>query len=148
MASSTYSFKDVQAAITGPGGVINLGSGSGAAEEGLAIDSSTEIDNMLIGADGLGQHSLSADRSGRVTVRLLKTSPTNALLSLMFNFQTSSAAQHGQNTITIVDSNRGDVITCTQVAFAKAPSIAYGKEAGMLEWDFTAVQINRTLGGL
>jgi hypothetical protein len=148
MASITYSFKDVQCAITGPGGVINLGAGAGPADEGITFESSGDIDTMTIGADGSGMHSLSADKSGRVIVRLLKTSPTNALLSLMYAFQTSSAAQHGQNTIALVDSNRGDAVTCRQVAFAKAPPLAYGKEAGILEWDFNAVQIDRALGGL
>jgi hypothetical protein len=146
MASLTYSFKDVQCAITGPGGVITLS--NGAADEGISIESSADIDTMVIGADGTGMHSLSADKSGHVTVRLLKTSPTNALLSLMYAFQTSSAAQHGQNTIALVDSNRGDVVTCKQVAFAKAPPLMYGKDAGTNEWHFNAVQIDRTLGGL
>lgn len=144
--STTYSFKDVQAAITGPGGVINLGDGSGASDEGITIDPSADVDIMTMGADGSGQHSLVADKSGRLVVRLLKTSPTNALLSAMLAFQRSSAAQHGQNTITIVDSNRGDVITARQAAFAKQPPLQYGKEAGMVEWEFNAVQIDVTLG--
>lgn len=144
--SQTYSFLDVVAAITGPGGVINLGAGAGLAEEGIQIDPTGEINSMQVGADGEGQHSLHADKSGRIVVRLLKTSPTNALLMAMYNFQTGSAAQHGQNTITVVDTNRGDGITARQVAFTKAPSLSYGREAGMNEWEFSAVKIDRGLG--
>lgn len=146
---TTYSFKDVKAAIVGPGGAFGLGDGAGTAEEGITVDASADLDTMTIGADGSGQHSLSADKSGRVTVRLLKTSPTNALLSAMVAFQRSGGgATHGQNTITITDLNRGDVITCRQVAFAKIPSLTYAKEAGIVEWDFNAIQIDQTLGGL
>jgi hypothetical protein len=142
----TYSFLDVHAAIVGPGGFINLGASAGIAEEGVSIDPSGEIDTMTIGADGSGMHSLSADRSGKVTVRLLKTSPTNALLMLMYNFQTSAGAQHGQNTITLADMNRGDVVTCKQAAFAKAPNLQYAKIGGLVEWEFNAVEITRALG--
>jgi len=82
-----------------------------------------------------------------IVVRLLKTSPVNSLLSALFAFQRSEGSVHGQNTIVINDSNRGDVITCRQVAFSKAPPLQYGKEAGLIEWDFTAVKIDITLAG-
>ncbi len=144
--SQTYSFLDVKAAIVGPGGGFSLGSGAGNAEEGISITPTGDIGGMLIGADGSGQHSLYADKSGRVVVRLLKTSPVNQLLSAMYAFQTASGAAYGQNTITINDSQRGDVITCGQVAFAKAPDLTYAKEGGTNEWEFNAVRIERTLG--
>lgn len=148
MAQLTYSFLSIVAGLVGPGGIVNLGQGAGASEEGITVDPSGDIDSMTIGSDGGGMHTLHADKSGRVMVRILKTSPTNAQLSAMYAFQTSSASQHGQNTITIVDSTRGDVITCRQCAFAKAPTIVYAKEGPALEWSFNAVQIDRTLGGL
>lgn len=143
---SVYSFKNVQAAISGPGGSINLGEGSGSSDEGIAITPSNEISTMQVGADGFGQHSLHADQSGKVVVRLLKTSPTNQLLSAMYNAQTGNAASHGQNTVTIVDTLRGDNVACTQVAFSRAPNLSYGKEAGLVEWEFMAVKIIRTIG--
>lgn len=142
----TYSFLDVVAAISGPGGAINLAAGAGVADEGLSVDPTSEINSMQIGADGSGQHSLHGDKSGRIVVRLLKTSPTNALLMAMYNFQTASAATHGQNTIVLTDTNRGDAVTARQVAFTKAPPLNYGKEAGLVEWEFSAVQIDRGLG--
>jgi hypothetical protein len=145
MASKVYSFLDVQAAIAGPGGVFNIGNGSGAAEEGISISPTSEINTMMVGADGSGQHSLHADKSGRIIVRLLKTSPTNGQLMAMYNIQTASAAAHGQNTITINDVNRGEVITARQVAFGKAPDLSYGKAAGVNEWEFHAVAIDRGL---
>ena len=39
-----------------------------------------------------GMHSLHADKSGTITVNLLKTSPTNAKLSVMYNAQSLSSA--------------------------------------------------------
>ncbi len=148
MPSNSYSFKDVKAAISGPGGVITLGDGSGAAEEGITIEPTGEIDTMQIGADGKGQHSLSSDKSGRLTVRVLKTSPVNALLAAMLAFQRSGSSTWGQNTISLVDLARGDIVTCQQCAFASWPSLTYAKEAGTNEWVFNSIIIDPTLGGL
>src|ERR1700760_4891471 len=111
--SVTYSFKDVVASITGPGGSFALGNGSGAAEEGITVEPTEDINTMTIGADGSGMHSLHADQSGMITVVLLKNSPTNALLQALYNFQTSSSASHGQNTITISNTASGDAMNCT-----------------------------------
>jgi len=142
--SDTYSFLDVNAAISGPGGVINLAAGAGVADEGITFAPAGDISSMTVGADGEGMHSLHADKSGRVTVRLLKTSPVNGLLATMYAFQTATPTAHGQNTIVLSD-NRGDLLTARQVAFVRAPTLTYGKEAGMNEWEFDAVRIDRGL---
>lgn len=143
---STYSFLDVTATLVGPGGVISLGSGAGVSEEGISIEPTGEMGTMMIGADGSGQHSLSGDKSGRIVVRVLKTSPVNAKLNAMSQFQRASAEAYGQNTLVITDTSRGDVVTCRQVAFAKVPSLTFAREAGMNEWEFNAVIIDPALG--
>lgn len=144
--SNTYSFLDVNASIVGPGGGFSLGQGAGVSEEGISTAASENINGMHIGAGGDGMHSLHADKSGKVTVRLLKTSPTNQLLSAMYAFQTASGSAHGQNTIVIVDKSRGDVITCSQCAFSKRPDITYAKDGGTVEWVFDSIRIEMTLG--
>lgn len=142
----TYSFLDVQAAITGPGAAFSLGAGSGNSKEGITVEPTTAINAMTIGADGSGMHSLIADKSGKIRCRYLKTSPINAMLSAALAFQRTSGANHGQNTITIVNSTTGDTITCQQVAFAKVPTISYETEGGMNEWEFEAAIIDVALG--
>lgn len=148
MATNTYSFLDVAATLVGPGGTISLGAGSGAAEEGIDVSPAGDLDTMQVGADGTGQHTLHADKSGRITVRLLKTSPVNGLLSAMLALQRTAASLHGQNTIVVNNLSNGDVITARQVAFAKVPSLGFGKEAGVVEWEFNAVAIDAILGGV
>lgn len=144
--SNVYSFLDCNASIIGPGGAFALGSGSGAAEEGITTAPTGDLNGMLIGADGSGQHSLYADKSGQVTLTLLKTSPTNQLLSALLAFQRASGATHGQNTIVINDKSRGDVITCTQCAFKRVPDLKYAKDGGTVQWIFDAIRIEMTLG--
>ena len=83
----TYSFLDVQAAISGPGGNFPLaGDESGNSEEGITIEPTGDKNIMTVGADGSVMHSLKGDRSGTVTVRLLKTSTINAALQALYNF--------------------------------------------------------------
>lgn len=143
---STYSFQDVTATIVGVGGAINLASGAAVSEEGITIESVQDKNVMTIGADGSGMHSLVADESSTVTIRLLKTSPVNAQLQLMYNLQTQSSLTHGKNVITVRDVSRGDAIVLTGVAFKKRPTVTYAKEGGMNEWTFDAAKTTQILG--
>ena len=144
---STYSFLDVQAALVGPGGAVNLGQGAAVSDEGIDVEAEGDINTMTIGADGTPMHSLHANKGGHFTVRLLKTSPVNKQLAQMYAVQTAASATHGQNTLSISNNKSGDVITCQVVAFKKAAKIEYKKEGGFNEWAFDAGIISRTLGG-
>lgn len=143
---ASYSFLDCAASIAGPGGGFQLGNGSGNAEEGITTAMMEDKNTMTIGADGSVMHSLHAGKGGTVTVRLIKTSPVNAQLSEMYNFQAKSSASWGQNTITIRDMARGDTITCQLCAFKKHPDVAYAKDGNIHEWAFDAGVIDHQLG--
>lgn len=143
---SSYSFRNVVASISGFGGVIALGNGSGVAEEGISVVPVGDKNTMTLGADGSGMHSMVVDDASTVTVRLLKTSPVNFLLQAMMAQQSVSGVGWGENTITVSDVQRGDVITCFQCAFKKAPDLNFAKEGGIVEWAFDAVKTIRVLG--
>ncbi len=143
---ATYSFQDVVAAIVGVGGAINLASGAAAAEEGITIEAVEDKNIMTVGADGSGMHSLVANESSTVTICLLKTSPVNAQLMLMYNLQTKSSLGHGKNVITVRDVVRGDAIVLTNAAFKKRPAATYAKEGGKMEWTFDAIKTTQILG--
>jgi hypothetical protein len=81
-----------------------------------------------------------------VTVRLLKTSPINALLMAAYDLQSASSALWGQNIITITNTGQGDATIIQACAFKKKPQITYAKEAGMYEWTFDGIQANTVLG--
>ena len=144
--SNTYSFLNVQATIVGPGGAFNIGQGAGISEEGITIERANDKGTMTIGADGTGMHSLHADKSGTLTVRLLKTSQQNAKLMAMYDLQTASSTLYGQNVITVTDTGSGDSTGCRGVGFKKAPTITYAKEGQMMEWAFNAIAIDSVLG--
>lgn len=143
---STYSFLTVQASIAGPGGNFSLGNSAGAAEEGISVVMTEEKNTMTVGADGAVMQSLHGGNSGTVTARLLKTSPVNALLTSMYNAQKGNPGNWGNNVIRIGDTYRGDVITCSICAFAKAPDLTYAKDGGLVEWIWHAGKVDELLG--
>lgn len=143
---STYSFLNISCAVAGPGLAANLGAGASVSEEGITIEAVEDKNQMTIGADGKGQHSLLATDAAKITVRLLKTSPINALLMAAFDAQSISSALWGQNVFTIVDSARGDTTIAQSCAFTKKPAINYKKEGDLLEWVFDCISATTILG--
>ncbi len=146
MTSYTYSFASVMATLSGPGGSISLGNGAGTADEGITVEPTEDVGTMTTGSDGTPMHSLHAARPGRATVRLLKTSPTNALLSQLFAQQTSNPANHGRNTIVVSDIARGDLVTCSFSGFARHAPITWAKDANFNEWSFNVGRVIFNLG--
>ena len=141
-----YSFQDVVAKITGPTGSADLATGAAPSDEGISFEMTGDKNTMTTGADGTVMHSLHAEKSGRVIVRLLKTSPVNALLQAMYDAQTATAALHGQNVILCQQKASGDVTTARQCAFKRKPPLAYQKEANTVEWEWDAGLIDSVLG--
>jgi hypothetical protein len=141
-----YSFLNVNAVLAGPGGILNLANGAAVAEEGITIEPVGDKNQMTIGADGKGQHSLIASDAVSVTIRLLKTSPMNAALMIMYDTQSVSSALWGINVLTITDTGRNDYTVVQGVAFKKKPTITYAQDGGMMEWTFDGIQGNTLLG--
>lgn len=143
----TYSFLDVSATIAGPTGVATIGQGSAnAKEEGISVEYANPRNAMTVGADGEGMHTLKADKSGTVTIRLLYTSPVNATLMAMANAQFLSSSAHGNNVITIRNKGNEDVIVCRNVAFTNIPNRSFGEDVGLMEWVFHALKIDNLTG--
>lgn len=141
-----YSFQDVQASIVGPGGAFPLGSSEAIANEGITFAFVGNRNTMTAGAGVEVMHSLHAARPAIVTVRLLKTSLVNALLSAMFDLQQASSALWGLNTLVVSDIARGDVASAWQAAFQKFPDNTWATEGNTLEWMFDAGRAFELLG--
>ena len=141
-----YSFLNIGCTVVGPGGILNLAAGAAVAEEGITIEAVEDKNVMNIGADGKGMHSLIASDAVSITIRLLKTSPLNAALMVMYNLQSVSSALWGQNVFTVVDSARNDYTVIQAAAFKRKPVLVYAKEGGIMEWAFDGISGNSILG--
>lgn len=144
--SGTYSFKDVQVSIVGPGGAFSLGSGEGVAEEGVVIALANDKDTMTEGIDGEVMHTMRAGNSGTITVTLLQTSPRNQALMALYNAQRLDSRLWGKNVITVSQSAAGDIVTAVQCAFKKVPDISYVTAGGKCAWAFNCGHIDEMLG--
>ena len=143
---NTYSFIDVSASLTGPTGSIDLGYGSANSEEGIMVAMTEAKNTMTVGADGEVMHSLHAGKSGTITVTLLKTSPVNKKLSLMYNAQSQSSATWGNNVIVVRNKASGDITTARSCAFQKQPDHANAKVGNTVSWVFDCGKIDQLLG--
>ncbi len=145
--ATTYSFLDCVCTLTDiNGNSISLGYGSGVSAEGLTVEMVADKDILTIGADGTPMHSLIASNAATILVRLLKTSPINNQLSVMYNTQKNNPAVWGQNVMSVRDILQGDVLTAEVVAFSRQPVITYAENAGMNEWRFLCGTLTELLG--
>lgn len=142
--AETYSFLSVSASIVGPNGSFSLSEGN--TEGGISSAKSGPKNSKTVGADGSVMNSLHADESGTITVRLLKTSITNALLQTMYDADRSDPSTWGRNQIKLRDVNRGDEVTAVGCAFQKFADVTWDKEGPALEWVFDAAKITTVLG--
>jgi hypothetical protein len=143
---ATYSFLDVNVAITDPAGSFSISPGGGIAEEGVTIALEGDKTSIVWGCDGTPMTSLHAAQGGTVSVRLQKTSPTNALMSSLYNQTTTSSANCGNSTITVRNPTRGDTIVCVQCSIRKFPDNVNAKDGGMNDWVFNSGIISPILG--
>jgi hypothetical protein len=143
---ATYSFMDVAASLTGPTGSIDLGYGSANSEEGITVTMTEAKNTMTIGADGEVMHSLHAGKSASITVTLLKTSPVNKKLSLMYNAQSLSSALWGNNVIVVRNHSSGDITTARAAAFQRQPDHANAKVGTTVSWVFDCGKVDQILG--
>jgi len=137
---------DITASFIGPGVAFDLGSGSGNSEEGITVAQSGAKNSMTLGIDGKGMNSLLPNKSGQITINLLRTSPLNKKLSLAYNAQSQSPATWGNNTIVIRDNASGEIITANGVAFNKLPDRKFAKEGGTVTWVFDCIEIDVYMG--
>ncbi|WP_051870336.1 phage structural protein [Xenorhabdus bovienii] len=128
------------------GGIVDLGNGAAVSEEGITVAMAEAKNTMTLSADGEVMHSLHAGKSGTITVTLLKTSPANAKLMLMYNAQQFSSATWGNNGILIRNKVSGDTTAARSVAFQKIPDIANAKVGNTVSWVFDCGKIDTILG--
>lgn len=147
---SAYSFLDNTLSITGPAGAFNIGGpDTGAADEGFEIDMAEDADTMVGGADGSAMHSLAASKRAVWTVRLLKTSPVNAMLEKMYTSDRAAGSLNwGRNVLTHRNAVSGDGYTGKEAAFTRFPRNTYARNANILEWRFNSGVTDPTLGNL
>lgn len=134
----SYSPLDVHATIVGPGGVINLGIGSGLAKDGISYSKAEATNVMEVGLDGSVCHNKSESTAGTITFTFLGISDANLLIQALYNFQEKlpGSVNHGKNTITLHLSSTGKTIIGTECAFQNESSGGFKDQIENTTWTF------------
>jgi Protein of unknown function (DUF3277) len=139
-----YSFENVIATISGPNGAFSL-TDNGVANEGITLTPDERV-TIQRGAAGDWMYTLHSAQGGRLAIRVLKNGALNGLLSTMFDSDSLSSATIGQNMISVHNPQVGDAWTLVGCAFSKMPTVTYGTEGPMLEWDGIAGIMHGVIG--
>jgi len=97
------------------------------------------------GADGEGARSKSNDRSGKVTVTLMQSSPVNALLSA--TAAADELANAGVYPLFVKDNSGRSLHAAANAWIEQLPESDYARELGVREWIFASENLQSFDGG-
>jgi hypothetical protein len=97
------------------------------------------------GADGLVTRTHNRNAMGTVTVTLMAESPTNDLLTALF--EEDEVFHTGVRPLTIKDLFGNTLVFAEEAWVQKPPAITYGKESGERQWVITCANLTIHAGG-
>lgn len=126
----TYSMDNVALHIDGAR-VTGFGDG----DDVISIERTTELGTALVGADGASILSITADRSAKLTLKLLQTSPMNQFLQNKVARMRAGGLTALTFPVGFVDMSNGESGGCTQALVMKEAMPQKGKNASEREWE-------------
>lgn len=120
--------------------------------EGFAEDDFIDIEfdsegyQDLIGADGHVVRYKSCDQRATITFTLMATSPSNKLLSAMYNADIKSPNGLGVGPLLIRDTQGLTVFAGTQAWIQKMPKSTLGQKLGNKEWKIRVAKLEAVMG--
>ena len=133
--SSAYSMINVAATIDGRE-VIGLWDGDDAIVVAPGADKGTGV----VGADGSGIFSISANKSATITLRLMHTSPTHRLLRQKLQRQQALGARAASFPFTVIDTVSNEGGAAQKCHIMTEPSDQNGNNATVREWVLWTVE--------
>jgi len=116
------------------------------ADDVIQIKRLTDLASHKVGCDGKMVVSLSADKSGEFTFKLLQTSPSNKFLMSLAALQGGGANTFIPVSCLFQDTFRQDVGTGTTGYIQKMPDVSRGKNASTQEWIIIVERLDLLLG--
>ncbi len=139
-----YSFRDVTAIIDAEHEVTGYATG----DDVIMAERNVDSASSTVGADGSMMLSVSADKSGKVTFKLLKTSSSNRyLLNRLRELEIGSSSFRPLN-MTVKDVHRQDVIVGIAGYVTKPPTTKHGEKGAEHEWVLNFQRLEIDLGNM
>lgn len=98
----------------------------------ISIERNEDSANLSVGAQGDGTRTISNNRSGRITLTLQQTSPSNATLSAQHSAMELAGA--GIATAILKDNGGNDLANAAKAWPVKPATMAYAAESSNREW--------------
>lgn len=122
-------------------------------EGGFADDTFVEVDqdsddfSDVVGVDGDVTRSKTNDHRGTVTLTLMQSSASNALLSALNNIDKKTSNGAGVGPLLIKDNQGTTLFAAEKSWIAKPPTAGFGKQAGPRAWKIRCADLQRFDGG-
>lgn len=105
---------------------------------------SEDAATLIVGADGESCFIDSANKSGEVTLTLLRSSNSNDLLMALYQSQRIALVP---KPLYVKDISGRSVISGQKAIIKKAPDLTFGKEMSNTEWVFLVADLEVFIGG-
>lgn len=109
-----------------------IGTGFADGDDVVSFEMNEDAWALSMGADGEGTRSKSNNNSGRLTVKLAKESPFNAVL--MGFYKADQLSNAGAVPMLFKDGSGNTLHSCEQMWITKIPTDAHGRAPGDMEW--------------
>lgn len=121
--------------------------------QGFAQDAAITVEHdeddwtLVVGVDGEGTRSKTSNRSATVTVALMQSSATNALLSAARVLDQETPGGTGGKALLIKDNSGTTLFSATTAWIQKPPTAELNREATTREWVFRTDNLVALHGG-
>jgi len=136
-----YSFDNVQLVVAG---LWITGFAEG--DDAIMIEPNVDVNSNVFGAGGDATNIESTNRGGVMTVKLLQTSPSNAVFSGLLAKQRAGGGADFPVALTDL-SNPGELVASAHCTLQRWPSIAYGEGHNSRDWGILMPFIDLALPG-
>lgn len=99
---------------------------------------------LMVGADGETCFIMSADKSGEVTLTLLRSSASNDILSALYKAQELEPVA---KPLWAKDGRGTSIVAGNQALIKKLPDLTFAKEMSTVEWVFVVADLEVHIGG-
>ena len=113
----------------------------------IEVDQDANDFDDIVGTDGDVTRSKTNDRRGTITITLMQSSESNALLSALSNVDRSKSNGAGVGPLLIKDNQGTTFFAGEHSWIQKPPAAAFGKTAGPRAWLVRVADLERFDGG-
>jgi hypothetical protein len=138
--STAYSFVNVSATLDGQT-VQGLWDG----DDAIVVTDGAAAGSGIVGADGSGIFSISADQSAQISVKLQHTSPTHRLLHQKLKRQRALGSVAAAFPFSFIDTGSNEGGSSDRVFIQTPPADSKGKNAVVREWVLWTAQWSKEI---